>query len=66
MHYNVNENTLIENISRVQTNGLLSLKKEVEMSYCKDFGGDNSNTQDTSPCPLINVNIVKFEKRTSA
>jgi hypothetical protein len=44
MHYNVNENTLIDNISRVQTNGLLSLKKEVEMSYCKDFGGDNSNT----------------------
>ncbi len=43
MHYSVNESTLIEKISRVLTNGLLS-SKEVEAGYGKDSGDDNSST----------------------
>jgi hypothetical protein len=65
MHYNVNENTLIEEISRVQTSGLLSSHKEVEANYCKDLGDDNSSTQDKSPHPLISVSITRFKKGTS-
>jgi len=62
MHYNVNENTLIDKISRVRTNGLLSSKKEVKASYCEDLRDDNSTTQDTSPHPSISVSIVRFKK----
>jgi hypothetical protein len=43
MHYTLNESKLIEKISRVLTNGLLSLKKEVAASYGKDLGDDNNN-----------------------
>jgi hypothetical protein len=62
----VNENIVIEKISRIQTSGLLSSKKEVEANYCKDLGDDDNSTQDTSPHPSISVNIIRFKKGTSA
>jgi hypothetical protein len=62
MHCTLNESTLIEKISQVLTNGLLSSKKEVAASYGKDLGDDNNNTQ-TSHHPLINVNSIRFKEK---
>jgi hypothetical protein len=64
MHCSVNENTLIEKISWVLTNGLLSSKNEAEGNG-EDLGDDGNSTQDTSPHPLINVSTIKSKKRSS-
>jgi hypothetical protein len=56
--------TLIEKISRVLTNGLLS-SKEVEAGYGKDSGDDNNSTLNISLHPLVSVNVVRFLKGTS-
>jgi hypothetical protein len=44
MHCTLNENTLIEKLSQVLTNGLLSSKKEVEAGYGEDLRDDDNNT----------------------
>ncbi len=60
MHCTMNESTLIEKISQVLANGLLSTMKEVEVGYSEDSKDDVSSIEDTSPRPYLHVSTIRF------